>query len=148
METKTVLLASDHAGYELKEHVKEYLTKKGISFLDTGAKELDPSDDYPKYAANLAKKISQDEFEQGILICGTGIGASIAANRFKKVRAALCMNEEMAYMARKHNNANVLVMGGRTTPFEEADKIMDTWFHSGFEGGRHSRRTDQLDNLE
>lgn len=145
--TDKLVVGSDHAGFEMKEYVKKYLQKKGIQFDDAGAESLDPSDDYPTYAFKLAKSISSGKYRRGILFCGTGIGASIAANRVKGVRAALCTSPELAKMARLHNDSNVLVLGGRTTPKDTAEKIIDTWLATEFEGGRHLKRVKMLDKL-
>ncbi len=141
-----IVIAADHAGFELKEHIKSYLTKIGISCDDMSAPQLDPSDDYPLFGFKVARAIAKGEYHQGILLCGTGIGISIAANRYRGVRAALCFSPETARMAREHNNANVLVMGGRTTSPETAEKIIDAWFDGNFSGGRHGRRVEQLDH--
>lgn len=143
---QTILIASDHAGYELKEHLKSYLTKRGIKIKDLSAPELDPSDDYPIFGFKVAKEIAQKNYQQGILLCGTGIGISIAANRYKGVRAALCTSPELARMAREHNNANILVLGGRITSKEAAEKIVDAWLDGDFAGGRHEKRVNLLDN--
>jgi RpiB/LacA/LacB family sugar-phosphate isomerase len=140
-----VVVASDHAGFEMKEYVKKYLTEKGIPFFDAGAEKLDPQDGYPQFAFKLADLVSSGKFTRGILMCGTGIGASIAANRVKKVRAALCYSPDMARMSRLHNNSNVLVLGGRTTTQAVASEIMDSWFATSFEGGRHQGRIDEMD---
>jgi RpiB/LacA/LacB family sugar-phosphate isomerase len=140
-----VVVASDHAGFEMKEYVKKYLTEKGIPFFDAGAEKLDPHDGYPQFAFKLAELVSSGKYTRGILMCGTGIGASIAANRVKKVRAALCYSPDMARMSRLHNNSNVLVLGGRTTTPVVAAEIMDSWFATEFEGGRHQIRIDEMD---
>lgn len=140
-----VVVASDHAGFEMKEFVKKYLIEKGIPFFDAGAEKLDPLDGYPQFAFKLAELVSNGKYSRGILMCGTGIGASIAANRVKKVRAALCYSPDMARMSRLHNNSNVLVLGGRTTTQEVAAEIMDSWFATDFEGGRHQGRIDEMD---
>jgi RpiB/LacA/LacB family sugar-phosphate isomerase len=144
--SEKVVIAADHAGYELKEHVKSYLARIGIYVEDVSSPTLDPADDYPLLGFKLAKIIADGTFKQGILICGTGIGISIAANRFYGVRAALCTSPEMAHMAREHNDANVLVLGGRTTAPQSAEKIVDAWLDGNFAGGRHGRRVEQLDN--
>lgn len=140
-----VVVASDHAGFEMKEYVKKYLTEKGIPFFDAGAEKLDPHDGYPQFAFKLAELVSSGKYSRGILMCGTGIGASIAANRVKKVRAALCYSPDMARMSRLHNDSNVLVLGGRTTTQVVAAEIMDSWFATEFEGGRHQGRIDEMD---
>jgi RpiB/LacA/LacB family sugar-phosphate isomerase len=140
-----VLIASDHAGYEMKEYLKGYLKRRGIVFEDLSAPQLDPADDYPLFGFKVAQEISRGNCRQGILLCGTGIGISIAANRYKGVRAALCTSPDMARMAREHNDANVLVLGGRTTTHEVAERIIDAWFDGDFAGGRHSNRVALLD---
>jgi|SRR5690554_958665 ribose 5-phosphate isomerase B len=144
-ERATVVVGSDHAGFEMKEFVKNYLSEKGYLYIDIGAPQEDPSDDYPVFAFKLAKTVSANKCKRGILMCGTGIGASIAANRIKGVRAALCTSPEMAKMARAHNDSNVLVIGGRTTEKETAGKIIDAWLNGKFEGGRHQKRISLLD---
>lgn len=140
-----VALAADHAGFELKEYVKAYLTRIGIAFEDMSAPQLDPADDYPVFGFKVAQAVADGWYRQGILLCGTGIGISIAANRYRGVRAALCTSPDMARMAREHNNANVLVLGGRTTAPETSEKIIDAWFDGNFAGGRHGRRVELLD---
>lgn len=143
----TVVIGSDHAGFEMKEFVKKYLLEKGIPFHDVGALTNDPADDYPLFASKVAQCIASGKFDKGILMCGSGVGASIAANRHKKVRAALCTTPETARMSRLHNDSNILVIGGRVTPTEVAAKMMDIWLKTEFEGGRHQKRIDQLDQL-
>lgn len=144
---KSLALSADHAGFELKEHLKKELDKRGIPYTDLGAEKNEPLDAYTEYAAKLARAVADGTFERGITLCGTGIGASIAANRFTGVRAALCGTPDMARMSRLHNDANVLVMGGRVTPADLAVKIMDQWLDTGFEGGRHQIRITQLDEI-
>lgn len=146
-ESKKIVLSSDHAGYEMKEKVKKYLSELGLSVEDVSSEELDPQDDYPEYGFKLAQEVAQKKFDRGILLCGSGIGASIAANRFKGVRAALCTSAEHARLARLHNDSNVLVIGGRTTAFETVKEMINTWLSQQFEGGRHQRRVDQLDTF-
>jgi ribose 5-phosphate isomerase B len=143
-----IVLGSDHAGWELKEEIKAYLSGKGIPVKDVSEPRLNPNDDYPVTAKKVAKAVASGEFERGITMCGTGIGASIAANRVKGSRAALCLTPEMARMARRHNNANVLVLGGRITTSNEAFMIIDAWMSAQFEGGRHERRVMLLDSAE
>jgi ribose 5-phosphate isomerase B len=146
-KSERIVLSSDHAGYEMKETVKKYLIERGYDVDDVSSEQLDPSDDYPVYAFKLAKKIANKEFSRGVLLCGSGIGASIAANRYKGVRAALCTSAELARLSRLHNDSNVLVIGGRTTEFAVVKEMIDTWFSQEFEGGRHQRRIDQLDSF-
>jgi ribose 5-phosphate isomerase B len=140
-----VIIGSDHAGYEMKEFVKQYLESNDIPYFDAGALSLDPADDYPEFAFNVAKGVASGKYPTGIVMCGSGIGVSIAANRIKKVRAALCITPDMARMAKLHNDANVLVIGGRITPKDVAKEILDSWFKTDFEGGRHQKRVDQMD---
>jgi len=142
-----VLIGSDHGGYELKEFLKEELHKRGIPVEDVGAHGTDPQDDYPDFISAVAKKISNGTHGRGIGICGTGIGASIAANRYPRVRAALCTSTKMARLSREHNNSNVLILGGRITTKKDAAAMLDTWLTTEFQGGRHARRVDKLDNL-
>jgi ribose 5-phosphate isomerase B len=138
-----IVIGSDHAGYELKEFVKNYLVEKGVEVEDKGAYSLE-SVDYPDFA----KKVSEAVLEEnilGILICGTGIGVSIAANRHPGVRAALCQTEFGARMARAHNNANVLCMGARVVGIGLAESIVNAFLSTEFEGGRHARRVDKIE---
>lgn len=135
---------SDHAGFLLKEALKKHAEAQQISHTDIGCFSQD-SCDYPLIAREVAEKISEYPDSMGVLICGSGIGMSIAANRFKGVRAAECCNEEYAKLARQHNNANVLCMGARLVDMEKAKKMMDVFLHTPFEGGRHERRVAQLD---
>ncbi len=138
-----IVMGSDHAGFELKEHVRKYLLEKGVEVEDQGAYSLE-SVDYPDFA----KKVSEAVLEQGILgilICGTGIGISIAANRHRGIRAALCENEFSARMSRAHNNANILCMGGRVVGIGVAESIVDAFLSTEFEGGRHARRVEKIE---
>jgi ribose 5-phosphate isomerase B len=128
----------------MKEYVKSLLTEHGIRFDDIGAHSEERTD-YPYFAAKVARAVSKGDYERGILLCGSGIGASITANRFRGVRAALCITQEMAKLSRLHNDANVLVLGGRITTREEVEKILRTWLTTGFEGGRHEHRIRMID---
>lgn len=139
-----IAFGSDHAGYKLKMQLLQYIGKKGIAYKDMGCYSTD-SVDYPLYGQKVAKAILCGEYERGVLICGTGIGISIAANRYKGIRATLCCDEQMAEMARKHGNSNILALGGRTTSFQKAKRIFDVWYKTGFDGGRHERRMLMLD---
>ena len=141
-----LVIGSDHAGFELKEYLKGELDRLKITYRDVGVHSTERAD-YPLYSAKVARAVSSSEFEKGIIICGTGIGASITANRFKKVRAALCVTQEMARMAKSHNNANILVLGGRITPIDEAIKILNVWLVTDFEGGRHQARIQMIDTI-
>jgi ribose 5-phosphate isomerase B len=141
-----IAIASDHAGYELKEKIKKALEQFHIEYEDLGPAGTD-SVDYPDYARPVAEAV-QNGF-RGILCCGTGIGMSIAANKFKGVRAALCHDEFTARMCRQHNDANVLILGGRV--LKEAGQvagIVKTWLETAFEGGRHQRRLDKIREFE
>ena len=160
-----IALAADHGGYELKNAIKEHLKEMGtapsprlnsegvtdgtpeqIKIIDLGTNSSD-SVDYPDYGKACGEAVASGKADLGIVCCGTGIGISIAANKVKGVRCALCTSVEMAELAKQHNNANVLALGGRTTPVELATEIVDTWLKSKFEGGRHARRTGKLDEM-
>lgn len=141
-----VALASDHAGYELKEIVKEYLLSKQIPCVDFGT-DSDLSCDYPLFAKKVCESILNNETENGILICGTGIGMSMTANKFKGIRAALCTNEFMADQTRRHNNANVLCLGARVISKDEALHLIDVFLSTPFEGGRHTKRIELIETV-
>ncbi len=144
---KKVAIGADHAGFEEKEKIKKQLDVLGIDYEDFGTYSGE-SVDYPDFAEKVGEAVGRGEVEQGILLCGSGIGISIAANKIDGVRSALAWNTETARLARQHNNANVLSIGARTTPQDEIPKIIDAWFNSEFEGGRHSRRVDKITKLE
>ena len=137
-----IFLASDHGGFSLKNSIFFFLKEKNINVVDLGCKSLDPVD-YPDYAQLLASKI-EDNNSFGIIFCGTGIGISIAANRFSQIRAALCTSVEMASMSRKHNNANVLALGGRIITKELAKEIVFKFLNTKFEEGRHILRINKI----
>lgn len=138
-----VVLAADHGGFELKEHLKEVLSGKGYVIVDEGCNSAD-SVDYPDYAERAVQQIVTGKCDCGILVCGTGIGMSIAANRNSKIRAAVCFDEYTAKMSREHNNANVLCLGARVLSAEDAEKISSLWLNTEFAGGRHQRRIDKF----
>jgi ribose 5-phosphate isomerase B len=142
----SIIIGADHAGYALKEFVKNYLS--GLDFI---VKDCGPDDensiDYTDFARLVARKVSAGEFERGILICGTGQGMAMGANRFPEVRAALCNDLFSAVMSRRHNNANILVMGGRIIGTELAREIVKNWLETPFEGGRHQRRIDKIETI-
>ena len=139
---KKVYIASDHAGYALKQViVKEFLSKEGINFQDLGTNS-EKSVDYPKFAKKLSKKINKTSM--GILICGSGIGVSISANRHKHIRASLCHNVNSAKMTRKHNDSNVICLQGRPFVKKKIFAMLDAYFDTEFEEGRHTRRVEQL----
>ena len=142
-----IAIASDHAGCELKESIAAFLKEKGIDVTDYGVDNPEAVD-YPDYGIKVADSVSKGRAEMGILSCGTGIGMSIVANKFPNVRAALCYDMYTARMSRLHNDANILVLGGRLLEKEVALLMVDTWLKTGFEGGRHQRRLDKISNLE
>ena len=139
-----IAIASDHGGFELKGQLIEYYAKKGIILQDLGTHSTE-SCDYPLIARKMTNAVLNKEAELGILICGTGIGISIAANRVKGIRAALLYNAEVACLAKQHNNANIVVFGGRTQKFEDVVSSLDAFLNAEFEGGRHLRRIGELD---
>lgn len=141
-----LIFGCDHAGFPLKEPLLEYCREHGILTEDIGTHNLD-SVDYPLYASILAQTLKNNPQALGILICGSGIGVSIAANRYPFIRAALCTSVAHAHMARAHNNANVLCLGARLTSLEEAKAIMDAFIATPFEEGRHTRRIEMLSHM-
>ena len=144
---KKIALAADHAGYEEKEKLKATLDELGVEYDDLGTASPD-SVDYPDYALKVAKGVSSGEYDQGLLVCGSGTGMAIAANKVKGVRAAVAWNEEIARLARQHNDANVLSIPARFTPDDEVKKIVRSWFEADFEGGRHLRRVEKIAEAE
>ena len=144
-----IVLASDHAGYPLKCELVGWLKnekKLNLDIEDIGPFSAD-SIDYPDFAASLCRHLLDGNADFGILICNSGLGMSMTANRFRGIRAALCLFPRMAYYARHHNNANVLVLGGGITAFFQAREIVEVFFSEGFDGGRHGRRTDKIDTV-
>lgn len=141
-----IAIGSDHGGFELKEEIKKLLEEVGIAYRDLGTSSLD-SVDYPDFAAEVARRVRSGEVDAGILVCGTGIGMSIAANRFQGIRAAVISDEYTAKMAKAHNNANVICLGGRVQSPAQARTLVKTWLKTEYEGGRHERRLAKLDNL-
>lgn len=139
-----IAVASDHGGYKLKEAVKAYLQSRGIEVMDLGT-DSEKSVDYPIYGKACANAVASGEADKGIVCCGTGIGISIAANKVKGIRCGLCTNVEMAELTRKHNNANMLAMGGRIIDEETGLAITKAFVDTEFEGGRHQRRIDMLE---
>lgn len=140
-----IVIGSDHAAFEMKEKIEALLKEKGLSIFDVGTHSLE-SCHYPTYAIDLARKV-QKEHLQGILLCGSGIGVSIVANRFKGVRAALCRTVEDAKLSREHNNANVIVFGARVSSFEDIQAMIEIWLKTPFAGGRHNERLALFDEL-
>ena len=143
IKSKKVILASDHAGFKLKEEIKKFLIKKRKKVLDLGTKNTS-SVDYPDYAHRLSQKMKKNENQFGILICGTGTGMSMAANKHKNIRAALCYDIKSAKLSRQHNNANVMTIGARLIKKNIAFKCVSTFLKTDFEGGRHLRRTKKI----
>ena len=146
MDKSPIVIGSDHAGYHLKEKIRMYLLENGFEIEDAGAKN-ENSVDYPDYGIKVASLVSAGKFNRGILLCGTGIGMSIVANRFSNVRAALCNDLFSAIMSRRHNNSNVLVIGGRIVGEGLALEILKAWLETPFEEGRHKLRIDKFNNI-
>lgn len=141
-----IAMACDHGGFELMQQIKTFVEEQGIEVLDLGTNS-EESVDYPVYGKACGEAVMSGKADRGIVICGTGIGISIAANKVKGIRCALCTDVFMAEMTRKHNDANVLAMGGRTTDLETAKAITQKWLDTEFEGGRHQKRVDMLDQM-
>jgi ribose 5-phosphate isomerase B len=142
-----VAIGADHAGFEVKEKIKKLLDEMQIPYEDVGTNSTEPVD-YPDFGAKVGRKVASGEADQGIVVCGSGIGIAIAANKIRGVRAAQAWNEETARLARQHNDANVLAIGAKVLPEEEILKIIRAWFSAGFDGGRHERRIEKIKALE
>ncbi|MFC4545023.1 ribose 5-phosphate isomerase B [Paenactinomyces guangxiensis] len=142
-----ILLGSDHGGIRLKEEIKNLLREMGLEYDDVGC-DCESSVDYPDYARPVAEKVAQGEYDLGILICGTGIGMSISANKVKGIRCAVVSDEFSARMSREHNNANILALGERVIGPDLARSIVRTWLTAEFQGGRHARRVAKIHELE
>jgi len=147
MEIKRIIIGSDHAGFTLKETLKNYLIKKGIKVKDVGTYSTD-SCDYPDFAFKVAKAVSENKYKRGILICKTGIGNSIVANRFKGVRAALCYNLKATRLSRQHNDSNILVLGAEFIKAPLAKRMVSLWLDTAFLKGRHKRRLNKIKAIE
>jgi len=143
---KRVALASDHGGFGLKTEIKNYLTSKGYEIIDLGT-DSEASVDYPDFGAAAAKAVLDKKADCAIIMCGSGIGISISANKFKGIRCALCFDTYTAKMCRMHNDANIMALGGRITTIERAVDMVDLFLNTEFEGGRHQRRIDKIDEL-
>ncbi len=141
-----IAVASDHGGFGLKNRVREHLKERGIKVVDLGT-DSEESVDYPVYGKACAEAVASGKADLGVVCCGTGIGISIAANKVKGIRCGLCTSVEMAELTKKHNNANMIALGGRTTDPDLALQIVDRWLDTDFEGGRHQRRVDMLDEM-
>src|SRR4030042_4104425 len=142
-----VVLASDHRGYQLKNSLKKFLEEREMEFLDVGTFSAD-SVDYPDFAMLAAEKVSHGDYDRGILICGSGIGMCVVANKFPGVRAAVCHDVSAAEMSRKHNDSNMLGLGADVINEELARKILHVWLETKFEGGRHLRRIQKISDIE
>jgi ribose 5-phosphate isomerase B len=140
-------IGSDHGGYELKEELKKYMLEKGIEVIDYGTNDL-TSVDYPDYGKIVAEAVVKKEVERGVVICGTGIGISIAANKVKGIRCALCSDTYSARMSMEHNNANMIALGGRVLGVDLAKEILSAYLNSTFQGGRHLRRIEKISEIE
>jgi ribose 5-phosphate isomerase B len=139
-----LLIAADHAGFELKEEIKKSLDRRGVPYRDLGTGSAD-SVDYPDFAHRLAEAVGRGDAERGVLVCGSGQGMAMAANRHQGVRAALALDEESARLSREHNDANVLSLGARLTPPDRAERILDVFLATPFAGGRHERRVAKIE---
>jgi ribose 5-phosphate isomerase B len=142
-----IAIASDHAGFSEKEQLKPLLNELGIEFEDLGTVSTE-SVDYPDYARKVGEKVARGEADQGLLVCGSGTGMAIAANKVPGVRAAVAWNEDIARLAREHNDANVLSLGARVTAPEDLPKIVRAWFAAKFDGARHARRVEKISAIE
>ena len=142
-----IAIAADHAGFEEKEKVKKTLDEIGVEYTDMGTYSVD-SVDYPDYARKVAEAVARGDYEQGLLVCGSGTGMAISANKVRGIRAAVAWNEEIARLAREHNNANVLSLAARYTTDEENQRIVKAWFAADFEGGRHATRVEKIEQIE
>jgi ribose 5-phosphate isomerase B len=145
--SERIPIASDHAGFELKEKLAKHLVALGYEVENIGTASAD-STDYADYAHPLAKEVSTGEVRRGVLLCGTGLGMSFTANRYPHVRAAVAWTPEIAELARRHNDANVLVLPARFVSDDDARQILDTWLNTPFDGGRHERRVDKIERAE
>lgn len=142
-----IAIGADHAGFEVKEQIKKQLEEMNLEVTDLGTNSLD-SVDYPDYGAAVGREVASGKADEGIIVCGSGIGIAIAANKVHGVRAAQAWNEETARLARQHNDANVLSIGARVIPEAEIPKIVAAWFDAKFEGGRHAGRVAKISELE
>jgi RpiB/LacA/LacB family sugar-phosphate isomerase len=142
-----IIIGCDHAGFPLKETIRQYLENLGYNITDVGTDSGDPVD-YPDFGAQVAERVSSGEFDKGILLCGSGVGMAIVANKFPHIRAVTCLDEETARMSRLHNDTNILVLAGRRTEKDAAKSITHLWLSTEFEGDRHQRRIDKIEAIE
>lgn len=140
-----IAIGADHAGFEFKEQLKEFLIKNNYEVKDFGAYSFDKEDGFPDYAIPVAKSVSAGESEKGVLVCGSGIGVSIAANKVKGVRAVNCTCEEFARLSRQHNNTNIICFPGRFLDEKKAEKYLEIWLNTEFLGGKYQERNDKID---
>ena len=140
---KKICIASDHAGFNLKENIKDYLINKNVSIIDLGPNE-NKSVDYPDYAKKIGNRIKSKKSDIGILVCGSGTGMAISANKFKNIRAAVCYNFKSTRLSRQHNNANIIALGARLTKKSLSLKLVDLFLKTKFEGGRHLKRIKKI----
>jgi len=143
--SEKIYVGADHAGFDLKQKLVAELKKLGYEPIDVGPKTLDPADDFPDYAKPVAQAVSNGAVDRGILTCGTGLGMSYTANRFPNVRAAVAWSPEIAELARKHNDANILVLPSRFVSEQDGLEILHKWLDTKFEGGRHQRRVEKIE---
>ncbi len=143
MSHNKIVIGADHAGFDLKEALKAYLNGAGWEVVDVGTFDRQPVD-YPDFAVPVARHVSSGTFSRGILVCGSGVGMTIMANKFPGVRAVLCLDEEMACLSRMHNDTNILALAGRRTDKDKAAAIIQGWLTTAFEGGRHQGRLDKI----
>jgi ribose 5-phosphate isomerase B len=143
--SEKIYVGADHAGFDLKQKLVAELKKLGYEPIDVGPKTLDPADDFPDYAKPVAKAVSDGDVRRGVLTCGTGLGMVYTANRYPHVRAAVAWSPEIAELARKHNDANILVLPSRFVSEQEGLEILHTWLDTKFEGGRHQRRVEKIE---
>ena len=141
---QTIVIGADHAGFEMKEKIKSYLTAKGFSLEDKGTYSVD-SVDYPDFAHAVARESENDKIKTGILLCGSANGVAITANKHAHIRAAICWSEEIARLARQHNNANIICIPSRYVDEPTAEKMVDVFLSTEFEGGRHARRVEKIE---
>ena len=144
--SERILIGADHAGFALKQRLVAELERLGYQPVDVGPRALDPADDFPDYAKPVAAAVSKGDVARGILTCGTGLGMAYVANRYPRVRAAVAWSPEIAELARRHNDANVLVLPSRFVSEQEGMEILHRWLDTGFEGGRHARRVEKIDH--
>ncbi len=142
-----IAIAADHAGFDGKELIKQTLDEIGVEYDDMGTYSAE-SVDYPDFARKVAEAVARGDYEQGVLVCGSGTGMAISANKVRGIRAAVAWNAETARLARQHNNANILAVGARTSPEGTIPDIVKAWFDADFEGGRHAGRVDKITQIE